>query len=117
MPVRSFWKDRLSDIDSAEHRWRRRRVYQSAARRACLGTDLLWVNKNGERFITEDDAGPFNGGNAVGMLVLLTIRHSSANRPARRAPRYSSTEFPLALQLGPLPNLHEELICQAEQGG
>ena len=28
---------------------------------------LLWVNKNGERFITEDDAGPFNGGNAVAM--------------------------------------------------
>jgi len=26
---------------------------------------LLWVNKNGQRFITEGDAGPFNGGNAV----------------------------------------------------
>ena len=53
---------------------------------------LLWVNKNGERFITEDDAGPFNGGNAVAMqpgntAFVLFDADSSANRPARRAHR------------------------------
>jgi fumarate reductase flavoprotein subunit len=83
---------------------------------------LLWVNKNGERFITEDDAGPFNGGNAVAMqpgntaFVLFdaaTVQRIAQRGGLRGTPQRNA---PLASQLGPLPNLHEELICQAETG-
>jgi fumarate reductase flavoprotein subunit len=83
---------------------------------------LLWVNKNGERFITEDDAGPFNGGNAVAMqpdnaaFVLFdaaTVQRIAKHGGLRGSPLRNA---PLAAQQGPLPNLHEELMCQAEAG-
>ncbi len=83
---------------------------------------LLWVNKNGERFITEDDAGPFNGGNAVAMqpdntaFVLFdaaTVQRITQRGGLRGSPLRNA---PLAAQQSPLPNLHEELVCQAEAG-
>src|SRR6266496_3026492 len=83
---------------------------------------LLWVNKNGQRFITEDDAGPFNGGNAVaiqpdntafvlfdGATVQRIAQHGGLRGTALR-------NAPLAAQQGPLPNLHEELVRQQEGG-
>jgi len=83
---------------------------------------LLWVNKNGQRFITEDDAGPFNGGNAVaiqpdntafvlfdGATVQRIAQHGGLRGTALRS-------APLAAQQGPLPNLHEELVRQQEGG-
>jgi len=83
---------------------------------------LLWVNKNGERFITEDDAGPFNGGNAVAMqpdnTAFVLFDAATVQRIAQGGGLHGSPlrNAPLASQQGPLPNLHEELVCQAEGG-
>jgi fumarate reductase flavoprotein subunit len=83
---------------------------------------LLWLNKNGERFITEDDAGPFNGGNAVAMqpdnTAFVLFDAATVQRIAERGGLHGSPlrNAPLPAQRGPLPNLHEELVCQAKEG-
>jgi len=83
---------------------------------------LLWVNKNGERFITEDDAGPFNGGNAVArqpdntafvLFDAATVQRIARHGGLRGSPLRNA---PLAAQQRLLPNLHEELMCQAKEG-
>jgi fumarate reductase flavoprotein subunit len=83
---------------------------------------LLWVNKNGERFITEDDAGPFNGGNAIAIqpdnIAFVLFDAATVQRIAQRGGLRGSPlrNAPLAAQRGPLPNLHEELVSKAEAG-
>jgi fumarate reductase flavoprotein subunit len=83
---------------------------------------LLWVNKNGERFITEDDAGPFNAGNAIAIqpdnIAFVLFDAATVQRIAQRGGLRGSPlrNAPLGAQRGPLPNLHEELVSQAEAG-
>jgi fumarate reductase flavoprotein subunit len=83
---------------------------------------LLWVNKKGQRFITEDDAGPFNGGNAIALqpdnTVFVLFDGATVERIAQRGGLRGTPlrNASLAAQRGPLPNLHEELFLQ-QQGG
>ena len=91
-----------------------------AVRRACLGTDLAFVEQNGEQVrITEDNTAILMAAiqllsnqqsppSFLSIFRQISISHAAAHGiPQQNLPRAWQLVF---------QNLHEELICQAETG-